>query len=1346
MRAWGQINVSSSVETSTDRLFEIPVTTSYNYFQVDGSSMKGKSAFPNVSPFAIQKANGAKPIQALEYAGTKKAEDKYFQFVVSESGNDAGKHVLTMVFVNGQYQVQIENVANANFSDNQIKLDRTLWKVTAHKDAAGTTLYYELQNKATDAILQLSTTPVSTAASTKGFQEVALNVVAGQTDWRWAKGDVATVTSTVDASAGAVLVDALTAQFSNGTTLHLMTKTKGSVVTLGALIGNSNADPDGERVNGATFKTLTFEAWEANPILLTAEQINAELGNDLYDDGKSDGQFKFTFAPDVVGDTNIMTAYNFVAEEAKTANTRKPGDAADGFVRFYNKANASQYLMVDTTYYNEAAQDRYELKMAVQEITFPRHAVVEDKMDVADVTSLENSGKAYVDNTADGGDDYTKTPLYSVAAYTQMKRQSNFLPVFYPATSSLKLQAEMIYKKAKTDEPWWKQVTNTIINSTTGVMTPSTYYINNGANPLASTGGVVNAVGFYYAANAETNGSNAASVQKLSYDTQYKIPTVANSQDNGYLVAGTKATTSVWSSIPTLNVATTNVIPTTAAAGDMQIIDPTSKANTTNSGDANDATKKIQVIPSQNFLNSNSNVVKLVTLTSNHKVLTADIADPNDKIYNGLLTNISLAGLRQNSQLSEVVDIQEGFYYIQNANKKASQLNKYNDYRYEDLAATNAMFTYWNNVTEEWDRGVSDFDQNQDGSLDGLTNVSNAEKNNEGIHVDSHKNIDRANIGNLVYSSEKLTIPSAQWYIKGNGDHYTMINRESGRQWGTEYWWKTNEEGVYVNQATYTDAAGMLQTYRDTIRLTPVPAAELTDKHLGYLNLTQEEALADTTTYTVGMASLGEVRFSLSEVDGVLTMVQDAQGSYKLERALITDTDPYVSGNAAKKTTDELIYGFAPTVNGKIDSSKMLERAKYYIYKDEVSANSGIEPTSIKTRNYITLSEGEYRLTPVKVQFDDNLYSMNTEIDEVANTDGVKVRRAFYVKQMTADPNKFVLVDPAVVTTTQNGTSTKTAYGARVFVNQLTGELQPGSLISDGYANSFANSILDFDKVGKQNYADIRAIGADRDTVEFFVANAPTYKLGENSQIKGAKVGLLDLRAENADINTAIFVDTANVNNAACPRFLLGVRDYDKYETSNLDHHNRHLWTKAAYLVNLKDSVDVNPAYYYRNIDQNATTYYRLGFLDGTHKGTTLTLDNGTKFELSDEALGENGLNIATFAFRYCDTSRENFYIETMYDDNTRGWICIHNGVAAVTKNIQEAEVFSMAQNDNIATSNEAISAEEGAVSVVATDGAVIVKGAEGKNVVIATILGKVVANETINSDNQFRLVSQWYR
>ena len=55
-------------------------------------------------------------------------------------------------------------------------------------------------------------------------------------------------------------------------------------------------------------------------------------------------------------------------------------------------------------------------------------------------------------------------------------------------------------------------------------------------------------------------------------------------------------------------------------------------------------------------------------------------------------------------------------------------------------------------------------------------------------------------------------------------------------------------------------------------------------------------------------------------------------------------------------------------------------------------------------------------------------------------------------------------------------------------------------------------------------------------------------------------------------------------------------------------------------------------------------------------------------------------------------------------------------------------------ENDEIATENESINATE--VSVVATDGGVYIKNAAGKNVVVTTILGQIVANEVLTSDN----------
>ena len=75
-------------------------------------------------------------------------------------------------------------------------------------------------------------------------------------------------------------------------------------------------------------------------------------------------------------------------------------------------------------------------------------------------------------------------------------------------------------------------------------------------------------------------------------------------------------------------------------------------------------------------------------------------------------------------------------------------------------------------------------------------------------------------------------------------------------------------------------------------------------------------------------------------------------------------------------------------------------------------------------------------------------------------------------------------------------------------------------------------------------------------------------------------------------------------------------------------------------------------------------------------------------------------------------------------DDNTTGEF-INQGARFV---------FNAIDKDSQATANETIAASS--VIVAGQDGAVVVKGAEGKNVIVSTILGKVVANEVLTSDN----------
>ena len=64
-----------------------------------------------------------------------------------------------------------------------------------------------------------------------------------------------------------------------------------------------------------------------------------------------------------------------------------------------------------------------------------------------------------------------------------------------------------------------------------------------------------------------------------------------------------------------------------------------------------------------------------------------------------------------------------------------------------------------------------------------------------------------------------------------------------------------------------------------------------------------------------------------------------------------------------------------------------------------------------------------------------------------------------------------------------------------------------------------------------------------------------------------------------------------------------------------------------------------------------------------------------------------------------------------------------------------DALIFNVEQGDDIATDNETIEAVEG-VSITTGNGTVTVQGAAGKSVVITNILGKVVAETVLTSDN----------
>ena len=278
----------------------------------------------------------------------------------------------------------------------------------------------------------------------------------------------------------------------------------------------------------------------------------------------------------------------------------------------------------------------------------------------------------------------------------------------------------------------------------------------------------------------------------------------------------------------------------------------------------------------------------------------------------------------------------------------------------------------------------------------------------------------------------------------------------------------------------------------------------------------------------------------------------------------------------------------------------------------------------------------------------------------------------------------------------------------------------------------------------------------DVNTVRINRTNDENTYLYVNSANRNANNGdpILDFLGETnladkpANASLAIFIDTAYVRNETTePLYLLSVLNnfVEGQEAVPCPDHGfdpdcPH-WTPATpdhrvgdYLVGLEDSTHIEQAKYQGNV--------RLAFVGAKHVGDSLIIDNskftGDKKLAKNDTLsfvntkGEQVENHATFSFRLVDPASPegDFYIETV--DNK--YVRIHNSVPVLVSDLDQAATFNIAKTDEAATSNDEISTSE--VKVIAGAGQITISGAAGKKVVVSNILGQVVANTVITSDN----------
>ena len=175
--------------------------------------------------------------------------------------------------------------------------------------------------------------------------------------------------------------------------------------------------------------------------------------------------------------------------------------------------------------------------------------------------------------------------------------------------------------------------------------------------------------------------------------------------------------------------------------------------------------------------------------------------------------------------------------------------------------------------------------------------------------------------------------------------------------------------------------------------------------------------------------------------------------------------------------------------------------------------------------------------------------------------------------------------------------------------------------------------------------------------------------------------------------------------------------------------------TARMYMYNTIDSAKVfdeasanykyNDVYFYgEDAQKGKNPELKVGFAAATEEAGK---------DLADQFKFNITLKDAAVADEYILSSVKKVSLPNASIDDKQVYVAQKNGVVILTAEKENAMAFTLNKAE-APTSNESVVASE--VKVVANNGSVVVKNAAGKNVVVSTILGQVVANEVLTSDN----------
>ena len=600
----------------------------------------------------------------------------------------------------------------------------------------------------------------------------------------------------------------------------------------------------------------------------------------------------------------------------------------------------------------------------------------------------------------------------------------------------------------------------------------------------------------------------------------------------------------------------------------------------------------------------------------------------------------------------------------------------------------------------------------------------------------SWANVDMFYEGFTPAEQVQLNKPEGHWLpYYTDATNYGFVNRESGIEWNLYSNWviRTTETPNLYEVYTSKYWTSAYQVYK--VYITEAQNAELGKTENGYASFDEAKEALDGKYITLTNGVTGETVYVGKDADDNVILTTEKANAIEFRIKDLKHDYTSHDGLAGIDTLQHITSYLAKT-----DGTIKKDTVQFYHYRL-------FETFSEK---YLTYNNSLQKFELEEYYSTDN--NAHEDFNKYLNEDGTTYS-AFVLKEKNGKYNLVSNYDVQFDECVVNGSNHTPAanaefdndFNANLYgrmedntlypARKMYGAFQTATLANMSYIYNYNdNDRFAIANVGAPEYMTITG---SQDTVKISLKAQPKFYLYEQGSFLGMN------HVADADMKAAIFVDTAYVrNNTYRPQYLLAMNGkhvepvWDNHPNSPSTPHLVHPdTTYGRFLINAVDSANAwtgsdktNP-YIWEKLGN--TKYYRLVFVDGFHTADALTLHTGKGDKMI--ALNNNNDKVCTFAFRYVDEAREGVKIETTYNGKTRGWLKYQNNVPVVTNDYEDAHVF-MVDNTTTETptANDKIGATE--VSVIAGNGVLTIKGAEGKNVVIANVLGQTIANTVVTS------------